>query len=818
YKKDEKVTIHVNITWQDEGEKGQTEKRPDTVTVTLYNGKAKEIVQSKPVQTRGEGANRYNFTAPKYNAEGKEITYTVGQSEAKGYKTSVGNSTKDPQPNIYNFDITNLRVGVVEVTVTKNWGETEAENKLPVTMVLTGGEAKQTSVELNGNEFKSWTHSFGKFPQFDENGKPYTYNVAETKIGKTAVDSSGTTSVTRNDGVVVLYQTKMEKTGEYAAHPTKFTATNTGKNKTANVVVIKSAREGTNSDSFTIDVAETKNSQNQKQITLTNGKSETLELVVGKEYTFTETNIPDEWEFENVTVAGKEKENPAKLTVAGNERTDRVVFTNQLKEFAVKYQYGTPTPTGAPELPTVPNAPVRSGVTVEPAPTLPGYTFSGWTTTDATIANGNFTMPANDVTLTGTWAIREDLKYTVKYYKDSAVEENHVAELDKTYENVTFGTPLKALKVETTIAKDNVPEGYQDKGTIDATNSLATITVDEEKNIVRVVLEKRTNIGYTISYYYDKVMDISTLVTGLATFEDAITYAEDVVTIGTTVCSSKVKAGYEFDKIGRLAPTAITARGVSINVYYTRITAPVVKNKTWADGGVGRPGEGDVSIALERSVALATEKDKDFNPGTPNPAITDNAWTYTWPELPTHTTDGVLYIYKMVEKENAKVVPNGGKVKIGGMTYTVSYDDAGNVTNTLDTGTLKITKALKDATAEESDAFTFTVDNVPGGFDTENVSGGTAALSGKTLTISGVKKDVPVTIKNLPVGAYTVTETGVPEGKTYTTKVDEAEKSSASVTIEKDQQATLAFTNTRTGVTEFTVKKQWVDGNNTSPD
>mgnify|MGYP002509399003 CR=1 FL=1 len=39
-------------------------------------------------------------------------------------------------------------------------------------------------------------------------------------------------------------------------------------------------------------------------------------------------------------------------------------------------------------------------VSVAMEPTVEGYTFSGWTTTDVTINNGKFIMPNNNVTFT----------------------------------------------------------------------------------------------------------------------------------------------------------------------------------------------------------------------------------------------------------------------------------------------------------------------------------------------------------------------------------------------------------------------------------
>lgn len=46
-------------------------------------------------------------------------------------------------------------------------------------------------------------------------------------------------------------------------------------------------------------------------------------------------------------------------------------------------------------------------VTVRENPTKAGYSFSGWSTTDATVAAGKFTMPDKDVTITGSWMLKD---------------------------------------------------------------------------------------------------------------------------------------------------------------------------------------------------------------------------------------------------------------------------------------------------------------------------------------------------------------------------------------------------------------------------
>lgn len=106
--------------------------------------------------------------------------------------------------------------------------------------------------------------------------------------------------------------------------------------------------------------------------------------------------------------------------------------------YNVTYEYTGTVPTGAPELPKEASYKAGDPVEVAAAPTLNGYTFSGWSTTDATVgSDGSFTMPSNKVTLTGSWALRSDLSYTVHYYWNGTNDK--VAE-DKVVKSQTFNT------------------------------------------------------------------------------------------------------------------------------------------------------------------------------------------------------------------------------------------------------------------------------------------------------------------------------------------------------------------------------------------
>lgn len=110
-----------------------------------------------------------------------------------------------------------------------------------------------------------------------------------------------------------------------------------------------------------------------------------------------------------------------------------------IPSYQVKYAYTGTVPTGAPTLPADETHKMHTDVTVAAEPTLDGYVFSGWTTTDASVSGGQFKMPGKDVTLTGSWTLRSDLSYTVNYYWNGTTDK--VAP-SKTVDGQTFNATV----------------------------------------------------------------------------------------------------------------------------------------------------------------------------------------------------------------------------------------------------------------------------------------------------------------------------------------------------------------------------------------
>jgi len=141
----------------------------------LKEVEVKLLANGKEVQTvKLNEANSWKHTfknLPKYDENGKEITYTVKETKVDGYESKIEGNAKD------GFVITNKNVEKTEIPVEKKWlGKAlkEVEVKL-----LANGKEVQT-VKLN--EANSWKHTFKNLPKYDENGKEITYTVKETKV------------------------------------------------------------------------------------------------------------------------------------------------------------------------------------------------------------------------------------------------------------------------------------------------------------------------------------------------------------------------------------------------------------------------------------------------------------------------------------------------------------------------------------------------------------------------------------------------------------------------------------------------------------
>ncbi|WBB30951.1 Cna B-type domain-containing protein [Parvimonas micra] len=135
----------------------------------------KLLADGKEVQTaKLNEANSWKHTfknLPKYDENGKEITYTVKETKVEGYESKVEGNAKN------GFVITNKNLAKTEVPVEKKWIG-KAVNEIEVKLLANGKEVQSAKL----NEANSWKHTFKDLPVYDENGKEITYTVKETKV------------------------------------------------------------------------------------------------------------------------------------------------------------------------------------------------------------------------------------------------------------------------------------------------------------------------------------------------------------------------------------------------------------------------------------------------------------------------------------------------------------------------------------------------------------------------------------------------------------------------------------------------------------
>ena len=147
---------------------------------------------------------------------------------------------------------------------------------------------------------------------------------------------------------------------------------------------------------------------------------------------------------------------------------------------------------------------------------------------------------------------RTDLSYTVNYLEQGTNEE--LAE-SKVVENQTF----KEIVTEEAIDI----EGYNKVEPIEV-----TIEIGVNENVIDFYYTKRTDIKYTVEYYYDGIKDDSLTEEYTGTYKEEINEYED-----------KVKNAYEFSRVENI-PLVISAKEEEniIKVYYERKDASILEN------------------------------------------------------------------------------------------------------------------------------------------------------------------------------------------------------------------------------------------------
>nr|WP_289038316.1 Cna B-type domain-containing protein [uncultured Allobacillus sp.] len=159
----EQRNIQVTKSWLD----AESEKRPSAITVNLLrNGEIFKTVELTK-------DNKWTFvfeSIEAFDEKGMPYSFTVEEESVEGYQTSLKG-----------FDITNLRVGEIDISGTKTWLDDQSADRpseIKIDLLQNGTVIDTALVTSKDN----WTYSFNNLDEFDDEGVPYHYEVQEQEV------------------------------------------------------------------------------------------------------------------------------------------------------------------------------------------------------------------------------------------------------------------------------------------------------------------------------------------------------------------------------------------------------------------------------------------------------------------------------------------------------------------------------------------------------------------------------------------------------------------------------------------------------------
>ena len=341
--------------------------------------------------------------------------------------------------------------------------------------------------------------------------------------------------------------------------------------------------------------------------------------------------------------------------------------------YKVTYDYGT-APSGASTLPTEATYKYGATVTVAAKATAPGYNFDGWKK-DGNVTT-SFEMPADNVTLTGTWTAKSDTAYQVKHYLQNLTDDGYTLAETETKSGTT-GAQTEAVAKSYT--------GF----TVQPFNQ-KTIAADGT-TVVEIHYNRNT---YKVTY------DYGTAPAGASTLPTEATYKYGAM---VTVAAKATAPGYDFDgwkKDGTVttsfempaqnvtitgswtlkAPTAVIVN-LNNHIYknFTSDTADIPNGKLTFNVTVRGTFENATSMTRSGSVEFTKQ---DVQDGT-----TSKAFTFVSDPL-TFTAAGE-YTFEVVEDTTTTINGLTYNVGNGTHTFTIVVDKKAN-TNELEVKEVRV--------------------------------------------------------------------------------------------------------------------------------
>ena len=192
-----------------------------------------------------------------------------------------------------------------------------------------------------------------------------------------------------------------------------------------------------------------------------------------------EDSVPvvEKTDITGFTFESKDKDN---IVIDTENNTATVYYTRN--SYKVTYKYEGKVPTGASTLPAEATYKYEENVTVAEKATAPGYKFSGWD-------KQNFTMPAENVVIKGSFTANKDTKYTVEHY---------IEKLDGTGFELKETTPKAGTTDTEVTATPNSYEGFEFDATVEGTKQSGIVTGDGK--LVLKLYYTRNSYDYVINH------------------------------------------------------------------------------------------------------------------------------------------------------------------------------------------------------------------------------------------------------------------------------------------------------------------------------
>ena len=164
----ETTEVSGTKTWNDN--QNQDGIRPESITVKLLA----DGVEVDSVEVTEASNWTYKFENLDKYKEGKEIVYTVDESEVAGYTKSIEG---------YNLTNTHIIVETTEVSGTKTWNDNENKyGKRPETITIYLLANGQVVDSVETSEAQGWSYNFTDLDSKDEEGNVIAYTIDEETV------------------------------------------------------------------------------------------------------------------------------------------------------------------------------------------------------------------------------------------------------------------------------------------------------------------------------------------------------------------------------------------------------------------------------------------------------------------------------------------------------------------------------------------------------------------------------------------------------------------------------------------------------------